>query len=112
MAFGDPIQWLVIGVVVIVIILWGPSKIPEFARSVGRAKKELEVAKKGWENPTDALLQSFSQPAPTQVQPFAEDILTQTARRLGIVTEGKTREQIANEIVARGAPKNEDSRPQ
>ena len=110
MAFGDPIQWLIIGVVLIVIFLWGPSKIPELARSVGRARKEFEQAQKEFQNPTDALLQAASQ-APQQsaqqsAQPSADEVLIQTARKLGIVTEGKTREQIANEIVAKSAPKS------
>jgi purine nucleoside permease len=33
------------------------------------------------------------------------EVLLRTAKSLGIPTEGKTREQIASEIVARAAPK-------
>lgn len=103
----DPLEWIVIGVVVIVIFLWGPSKIPELARSIGRARKEFDQAKKEFENPTQALIQGATQPPVAPAQPSADDVLIQTAKRLGIVTEGKTREQIANEIVARSTPKNE-----
>ena len=35
-------EWIIIGVVAIVIIMWGPAKIPEFARSLGRAKGEFQ----------------------------------------------------------------------
>ena len=34
-------EWIIIGVVAIVIIMWGPAKIPEFAKSLGRAKGEF-----------------------------------------------------------------------
>ena len=99
----DPIEWIVIGIIVVVIFMWGPSKIPEFARSLARARKELDTAKKEFENPS-------AQPAETpkaQAQVNPDDVLIQTARRMGISTEGKTREQITNEMVAKTAPKDQ-----
>jgi sec-independent protein translocase protein TatA len=36
-----------IGAVVLVIVIWGPQKVPELARSLGQAKQELERASKG-----------------------------------------------------------------
>ena len=109
MAFGDPIQWVVIGVVVIAIFLWGPNKIPELARSVGRARKEFEQAQKELTNPSEAVPQTGYSAPQQQVQPSADEVLIQTARKLGIVTEGKTREQIAGEIVARSTSRNQPS---
>ena len=41
MAFGDPVQWIIIGVIVVVIFLWGPQKIPDLAKAVGRARREF-----------------------------------------------------------------------
>jgi TatA/E family protein of Tat protein translocase len=42
----DGWEWIIIGVVAIVIIMWGPAKIPEFAKSLGRAKGEFSKAQK------------------------------------------------------------------
>ncbi len=42
----DPIQLVVIGVVVLAVFMLGPKKIPELAKSLGIAKKEFEEAKK------------------------------------------------------------------
>ena len=94
------IEWVVIGIIVVVIFLWGPKKIPELARSFGRARKEFEIAKKEAEGSVTSLVTDT--PQPVQGVPSAsDDILLQTAKRLGISTEGKTRQQISEEIVAR-----------
>jgi sec-independent protein translocase protein TatA len=94
MALTDPLQWIVIGIIVVVIFLWGPQKIPELARGLGRAKGEFDRASREFQ--TSAA--SASEPmAPKS----ADQVLIETARQLGIATEGKSREQISAEIVAR-----------
>jgi sec-independent protein translocase protein TatA len=105
MALGDPLQWIIIGVIVVVIFLWGPQKIPELARGLGRAKGEFEKASKEFETASKQASGSPSQAGTSQATPFAEksgdQILVETARALGITTEGKTREQISQEIIAK-----------
>jgi sec-independent protein translocase protein TatA len=86
---GDPFQILLILGVIAVVLIWGPSKIPELARSLGRARREFDDASKG-------LVQQVSTPTATSSTP---DSLVETAHRLGISTEGKTRQEISDEIV-------------
>ena len=100
-------EWLIIGVVAIVIIMWGPAKIPEFARSLGRAKGEFAKASKEFSDaatmtataPTasPATTVTTAAPAPTVLK-SKDEMLLETARNLGIDTDGKTREQIAEEV--------------
>ena len=92
MALYDPLQLIVIGVIVVVVILWGPKKIPELARSIGIARREFTRSSKESANPTAGQLTAANAPDQT---------LIDTARKLGIDTEGKTREQISDEIVNR-----------
>ncbi len=97
----DPLELIIIGVIVVVVLLWGPKKIPELARSIGLAKKEFDTAKKeatnlGTTMVTGAVAQSSSSPVMN-----SDEQLIETAHRLGIVTEGKTSQQISEEIVAR-----------
>ena len=101
----DPIEWIVIGVIVVVIFMWGPAKIPELARSLGLAKKQFDQAKKEFDNPTQALLQAATQSPAPSTQVSADDMLVQTAKKMGIATEGKTREEITNEMVSLAAKK-------
>jgi sec-independent protein translocase protein TatA len=97
-------EWLIIGVVAIVIIMWGPSKIPEFAKSLGRAKGEFSKAQKEF---SDAATMTANAPATTTAPaaPAAikskDEMLLTTAKNLGIATDGKTREQLTEEVSAK-----------
>jgi sec-independent protein translocase protein TatA len=98
MALGDPIQWIIIGVIVIAIFLWGPQKIPDLAKALGRARKEFDQASKEMSGVVSGQMQPETAAAP---QKSADQILIETAIALGIQTEGKTREQISQEIIAK-----------
>ena len=76
--------------VLLVVFLWGPQKLPELARSVGLAKKEFEKATKEATSTTTVTTNS----APS----VSNDALIVAANSLGIVTQGKTKEEIAQEI--------------
>jgi TatA/E family protein of Tat protein translocase len=100
-------EWIIIGVVAIVIILWGPAKIPEFAKALGRAKGEFGKAQKEFtdaataSNITTAVPAAVVEPRPAPAIKTRDEMLLDTAQRLGIPTEGKTREQISEEISLR-----------
>jgi sec-independent protein translocase protein TatA len=90
----DPLELVIIGIIVVVVIVMGPKKIPELARALGTAKKEFSQGAQS----TPAT--SAATATGTQM---GEDDLMVAARRLGISTEGKTREQISAEIVRKTA---------
>lgn len=85
----DPLELVIIGVIIVIFIVMGPKKIPELARALGSAKKEYTAAAQS--------------PASTTASPMGGDDLMIAAQRLGISTEGKTREQISAEIVRKTA---------
>lgn len=93
MAVFDPTQWLIIGVVAVAILIFGPKKIPQLARAIGGAKKEYKDATKAVEDP-------LSTPS-TRPTATGDTALLDVAKKLGIETEGKTREEISQEIVNR-----------
>ncbi len=83
------LEWVIIAVIVVVLLFWGPEKLPKIAKSIGQAKKEFEKAAKGEEEKQQAVPSS------------SDDKLLEVARALGIQTEGKTRDQIAQEVLSR-----------
>jgi len=98
-------EWIIIGVVAIVIIMWGPAKIPEFAKALGRAKGQFTKAQKEFTDAATSSLNTTTSTAVAEPRPaFAttiktkDEMLLETAQRLGIPTDGKTREQITDEI--------------
>ncbi len=124
----DPLEWISIAAIGIVIWIWGPNKIPEIARSISSARKtfdaaskEFQAMSKDFKNPLDMLPEAKeeariaaippstpSTPAAVPVTPSSnyekgapDRILIDNARGLGISTEGKTREQISQEILAK-----------
>ncbi len=97
-------EWIIIGVVAVVIILWGPSKIPEFAKALGRAKGEFSKASKemneaaNLDSPTQQPTPSAKTANTVQSLKTKDEILIDTAKNLGIPTDGKTRDEISQEI--------------
>ncbi len=90
MALDIP-ELLIIAVIIVIFLVLGPKKIPELARSLGSARKEFETSSKSG---------SSAPPADASV---SGDELLMAARRLGISTEGKSKEQIQAEIIRKTA---------
>ena len=89
MAFDDPV--VIILILAVVVLIFGASRIPQLARSLGQARREFEKGSKG-----DTA--SVSQAMPTASAASPDDPLVQAAQREGIDTQGKTKEQIASEL--------------
>ena len=76
-------EWVVIGAIVLIVFLFRPRVVTDLARSLGQAAAEF---KKGKNEPKSM---------------DRENLLAETAERLGIRTEGKTPSQIREEILAK-----------
>ncbi len=130
----DPLELATIAGIIIVFFLWGPQKIPELARMIGRARKEFDNASREFQNAATSIQNgtnplfaptttssatapplpppqqtgvrsTFPQAAAAATPPppspkTGDQLLIEAARRLGISTQGKTREQIQQEIIA------------
>jgi len=85
-------ELIVILLAVVVILVWGPTKIPELAKGLGRARGEFERASREY---------AFGSPETGTVRKTSDDEMTiLIAKGLGISTEGKSKEQLFQEIIA------------
>lgn len=89
-------EWLIVLAIVAILLLWGPSKLPELARALGRAKGEFDKATREYARPSST----------ARGQPSKDDELIETAKKLGISTEGKTKKQISEEIIEKFKAEN------
>ncbi len=93
-------EWIVILGVAVIVIMWGPAKIPELARSLGKAKGEFDKASKEYQK---AAFEQLTTTNVAVVKPAdsSDEALIALAQKYGIETEGKTKEQITTETLER-----------
>jgi Sec-independent protein translocase protein TatA len=158
----DPLELGTIAVMGVAIFIWGPEKIPEIAKTIGSARRQLDAATKDIQGLTRDLQNGFSgtsldslagviagnptpeevaqattgsptfngvqgaqtvmpagttateehvsqtlgaaaTAAPVAVEKSGDQLLIEMAKKLGISTQGKTRNDIQDEIVARAS---------
>jgi len=109
-------EWIIL-VVIVVVLLFGAKKLPELAKSIGRATGEFQKGKvaaekelKEMEGVAGDVKQTVTVTTPPTAQPTqpttppakaAEseiDRLIRVAKELGIKTEGKTEAELKEEI--------------
>ena len=83
-------------VLIIALVLFGPSKLPELARSVGSALGEFKMAQKSAEFDLSGFDQLNRENAEKKKQEDAalSKKIVQTAKEAGIETEGKTTDEL------------------
>ena len=92
--------WEIALILVIVLIIFGPKKLPQLAKGLGDAIRQYRQASEGGGGLVPDTSTQANVPAQaTMTQSKAHDVLIETAKNLGIQTEGKTAEQISAEIV-------------
>ncbi len=93
-------EWIVL-IVLALVLIFGAKKIPELARSLGRAKMEFEKGKMEIEKELKELKET---PTTTQKSEVDEK-LVKIAKELGIETEGKTEKELKEEVAKKLAEK-------
>lgn len=77
-------EWLILTAIILIVFLFRPRAITDLARSLGKVAAEFRRGKEESERPEKQ-----------------EELLVETAEKLGIKTQGKTPSQIREEILAK-----------
>ncbi len=85
-------EWLIV-IVIVVVLLFGASRLPQVARSLGRAGGEFQKGKLEADQEVQRMKEQAGSSAPSE-----HEKLLKAAHELGISTEGKTDEQIRDEV--------------
>ena len=105
MAFIGP--WEIALIIIVVLILFGPKKLPELAKGIGEAIRQYRKASEGITS--GGILSTLESPPAQPASPSKQsegEVLINTAKSLGITTEGKTLTQISEEIVSKSSKKS------
>ncbi|AET34218.1 Sec-independent protein translocase subunit TatA/TatB [Pyrobaculum ferrireducens] len=81
-------EWIIVLIAIVIILIWGPSKLPSLARGMGEAIREFRKAASGIEE----------EPKRAERREEIDQKIIELAKSLGISTEGKTKEQILDEV--------------
>ena len=96
------LEWFIIAVIVTVLILWDPGKIPKIAKAIAEAKREYEKAVASLD---EQLILEEGEEHLT-----GDEKILEIAGELGIQTEERTREEIVKEILEKLGMRVEEGR--
>jgi sec-independent protein translocase protein TatA len=91
----------VVVVLVLALLLFGPNKLPELARSLGKATKEFKHAQNEFSNELKKIDKPLEETKESKTLHTSEDSDTKIFRlatEIGIDTKNKTVEQLTDEI--------------
>jgi sec-independent protein translocase protein TatA len=90
--FDSPIEWAI--VVLVILVLFGTKKLPEFARNVGRASGEFTRGKMEIEKE----IRAAANPASASTASAGNESVVNAAKALGIDTSNKDETVLRREI--------------
>ncbi|HKZ63332.1 MAG TPA: twin-arginine translocase TatA/TatE family subunit [Thermoplasmata archaeon] len=91
--FGG-LEWIILLIIVGLLLFFGPTKLPEFARSIGRAWGEFRRGKMEVER---EIRQEFTKDEATEATATRDEVL-KAAKELSLGTEGREVREIKLEI--------------
>ncbi|MDK2384912.1 MAG: twin-arginine translocase TatA/TatE family subunit [Candidatus Korarchaeota archaeon] len=90
-------EWLII--LVIVLIIFGPSKLPQLARGLGQAIREFRKASAGLYD------EEAGRKEPRGKREMDDETLYRLAEKLGVENRGKSRDELVDEVVRKAREK-------
>ncbi len=93
-------EWVII--LLIILIIFGPTKLPQLARGLGQAIREFRKASAGL---YDEETISAAERVKGKGKEVDEETLKKLAEKLGVETKGKSKEQLIDEVLEKAKEK-------
>lgn len=107
MPFGLGTTEIILILIIVVILILMPTKLPQFARSIGESVKEFRRASKEISEKDISAIKNYEKQIVSQEkkEELDEETIEKLANKLGISKEGKTKEELINEIIQKAKEK-------
>lgn len=93
-------EWVII--LLIILIIFGPSKLPQLAKGLGQAIREFRKASAGH---YDEETVSATGRVRSRGKEVDEETLKKLAEKLGVEAEGKSKEELVDEVLEKAKEK-------
>ena len=90
-------EWIII--LVIILIIFGPSKLPQLARGLGQAIREFRKASAGLYD------EEPRKEKPREKRSIDDETLYRLAEKLGVETKDKDRDELVEEVLRKAKEK-------
>jgi len=99
--------WEPIIILAVILLIFGPTKLPQLARGLGQALYEFKRASQGLieEEEEKASKKEGAKGETSSRVTVDEETLKKLAEKLGISTEGKSADELRKEVVAKAKEK-------
>lgn len=87
----NSIEWLVVGLLGLIVLIWGPAKLSDIAKAIKNARDQVDKISKG-------IIETAPKNNTASPLKDKDQALIETARGLGVDTAGKTREELSQAI--------------
>jgi sec-independent protein translocase protein TatA len=95
-------EWIII--LIIILIIFGPSKLPQLARGLGQAIREFRKASAGIYD-EEPIREEKGGARRSEKSRVDDETLYRLAEKLGVETEGKSRDELVDEVVRKAREK-------
>jgi len=96
----EGVEWLFIALIIIMLVLWAPEKIPKIAEALGKARREFEKASRDFYGELEREAEEKS------LRDESDEKILEIVRSLGVTTEGRTRDEIVREIIEKSTTRS------
>ena len=97
--------WEPIIILLVILLIFGPTKLPQLAKGLGEALREFRKASAGAYDTETRERETKSMAEEAEKGKIDEEMLKKLAEKLGVESEGKSKEKLLEEVLEKAKEK-------